>query len=213
MRHRLFVPIAVAAAVAAVTTVVTTGAFARSGGAAPRAPRAAATTCPPFSFVNNTNLAVDASFEIIGPNGSPTTWHFGDPTPIPSAAESWFMHTSNQGATVTSELVPTKVPGPGGTAMLHFIAGGNEGGIYQELASPPALLMFSAWVYVVRGHVALQAQAGNTGPAAWSTKHNQWEQLRVCTDGTVPTGYFVIENENVSGGDFYVDRVEVRETP
>lgn len=174
---------------------------------------AAATACPPFGFVNNINLAKNASFEVAGPNGSATTWQAGGPNFPPSAANNWLMHSSNQSATVSSKLVPTNVPGAGGAKMLHFIAGGNEGGIYQRQDSAPAKLMFSAWVFVKSGHVAVQANGGNLGPTAWSTKHGEWEQLRVCTDGTVPTGFFVVWNEDPNGGDFFVDRVEIRETP
>lgn len=173
---------------------------------------AAATTCPPFGFANNMNLAKNPSFEVAGPNGPSTTWQAGGPDFPPSAANNWLMHSSNQRATVSSKLEPTNVPGPGGGKMLHFIAGGNEGGIYQRQESTPAKLMFSVWVFVKRGHLAVQASGGTSGPTSWSTKQGEWEQLRVCTDGTVPTGYFVIWNEDPNGGDFFVDRVEIRET-
>jgi len=177
---------------------------------------AAATLCPPASFVNNLNLAKNPSFEIIGPKGSPVSSPKGNPNPGPSAAQDWVMHTSNTFAKVTSELLPTTVPGgQGGARMLHFIADGNEGGIYQLLPTTPAKqkLMFSVWVYVRRGHVAIQSSSGNQGPGAWSTKIGEWEQLRICTDGTVPTNMLVIYNQDPTGGDFSVDRVEVRQTP
>ena len=177
---------------------------------------AAATAGPPFGFVGPITVK-NASFEQVGPNGSPTTWNPGDPTPPPSAAKAWFMHTDNFGASVTSELVPTSVPGPGGGKMLHFIAGGNEGGVYQDLrqyypAGVPASVMFSVWVLVRSGHVAVQPNGGTSGPVAWSTKVGEWEQLRVCTDGTVPVDLMVIYNQDPAGGDFYIDRVEVKQT-
>jgi hypothetical protein len=198
--------IGIGAALAAVAMAAATSA---GSGAAVHADPGSALQCPPFGFVSTTNLVKDPSFETIGPKGSPTTWHQGDPTPPPSAAAKWFMHTSNDEATVTSELVPTTVPGPGGTSMLHFIAGGNEGGVYQQVAASPPFLMFSVWVYVKKGHVVIQGGGGTSGPASWSIHHNQWEQLRVCTDGTITTGYFLVENEDPNGGDFYVDRAEV----
>jgi hypothetical protein len=73
--------------------------------------------------------------------------------------------------------------------------------------------MLSAWVLVRSGQVGIQLQGGNTGPAAFSTKIGEWEQLRVCTDGTVPSDFIVIYNQAPSGGIFFVDRVEVRDTP
>ncbi len=175
---------------------------------------AAATNCPPFSFASPTNLAKNPSFEIVGPKGPTTIWLPGNPIPPLSAARFWLMHTNNSpGAPVASKLVSTTVPGPGGSRMLRFRAGGNEGGLLQLLPSAPAKVMFSAWVYVRRGRVALAATAGPEGPAAWSTKRNEWEQLRVCTDGTVPTGFFSIYNQDPQGGEFFVDRVEIRQTP
>lgn len=179
-------------------------------------PRAAgaATNCPPFSFTSNLNLARNPSFELVGPKGSPTIWLPGNPIPPPSAARDWLMHTNDPpGAPVASQLLSTTVPGPGGSRMLRFRAGGNEGGLLQQLPSAPAKLMFSAWVYVRRGRVQLAASAGADVPTAWSTKRNQWEQLRVCTDGTIPTGFFSIYNQDPQGGEFFVDRVEIRQTP
>lgn len=172
----------------------------------------AAKNCPPFGFVGSTNLARNPSFETVGPNGSPTSWQQGGPAMPPSAARDWFMHSSNDGDTVRSRLVATTVPAAGGSRMLYFRAGGNEGGVFQQLHAP-AKLMFSAWVYVRRGKVSLAATADSSGPAAFSTKLNQWEQLRVCTDGTVPTGFFSIYNQDPEGGEFFVDRVEIRQTP
>ena len=72
--------------------------------------------------------------------------------------------------------------------------------------------MFSVWLFVRRGHVAIQPGGGTRGPGAWSTKHGEWEQLRICSDGSVPVGMFFIVNEDPNGGDFFADRVEIRET-
>lgn len=173
----------------------------------------AAIHCPPYSFANNVNYAQNPGFEIAGPNGSLTTWQNGDPTPAPSAAAGWSMHSSNAGARVLSELVTTHAPGPNGARMLRFVAGGNEGGIYQLINNPPAKVMFSAWVFVRSGRAELQADALTQGPVAWTTKTGEWEQLRVCTDGSVPTNWFLIYNQDPRGGEFYVDRVEVRALP
>jgi hypothetical protein len=169
-----------------------------------------AADCPPIGFVNGVNLAVNPSFEV-GPGFA--AWPPG-PVPPPSAAVGWFMHTSNNNALVTSSLVPTTVPGPGGARMLFFRAGGNEGGIYQTIANSPARVMFSVWVKVMLGQVVIGAHnmLGMT-PYSWSTKLNEWEQLRVCTNGTNPTGYFFIANETATGGAFYVDRVEIKAIP
>jgi hypothetical protein len=173
----------------------------------------AARVCPPYSFVNNVNYAANSGFELIGQNGSPTSWQAGDASPAPSAAAGWFMHSNNAGARVVSELVTTHAPGPNGARMLRFVAGGAEGGIYQILNNPPAKVMFSAWVFVRAGRAELQLDALSQGPIAWTTKIGEWEQLRVCTDGTIQPNWFLIYNQAPRGGEFFVDRVEVRAIP
>ena len=177
------------------------------------ADQGAAIACPPYAFLNNVNYAANNGFEMIGQNGSPTFWQAGLASPAPSAAAGWFMHSSNGGARVVSEIVTTHAPGPNGARMLRFIAGGNEGGIYQTLNNPPAKVMFSAWVFVRSGRAELQVDALSQGPISWTTKIGEWEQLRVCTDGTIQPNWFSIYNQDPRGGEFFVDRVEVRAIP
>ena len=170
--------------------------------------------CPPIGFVTG-NTAVNASFETAQPGvpvGTETCW-----TPrggsTNSAAANWTMHSSNDGDKVCSTLVPSNAPGNGGGLMLKFKAGGNEGGVFQSIPGTAGkTYMFSAWVKVAKGQVAMQSSGGNTGPVSWSTKHGVWEQLRVCTDSTGATDTMVIYNQDPNGGVFYVDRVELRET-
>jgi hypothetical protein len=170
--------------------------------------------CPPIGFVTG-NTAVNASFETAQPGvpvGTETCW-----TPragsTNSAAANWTMHSSNDGDKVCSTLVPSNAPHNGGGLMLKFKAGGNEGGVFQSIPGTAGkTYMFSAWVKVAKGQVAMQSSGGNTGPVAWSTKHGEWEQLRVCTDSTGATDTMVIYNQDPNGGVFYVDRVELRET-
>jgi hypothetical protein len=182
-----------------------------AGGALAQSP--AASSCPPIGFLSG-QLAQNASFETVGPDGPVTCWVNGDPGPPPSAADGWFMHSSNAGATVCSKLVPTNVPGPGGQNMLLFKAGGNEGGVYQNHNLPPnKAYMFSVWVYVRRGQLAIQSNGGVGGPVAWSTKVGQWEQLRVCTNSQFGTNSLVAYNQDPNGGEFLLDRVELREIP
>jgi hypothetical protein len=134
---------------------------------------AAATSCPPYGFVNHpnnaVNLAKNPSFErCIGPQ---TT--YGSFTP--SAAADWVMHSDNYNAKVFSECVVTHAPGPNGEKMLRFVAGGGEGGVIQFMASPPPKVMFSAWVFVKKGLVQIQPHGGAGGPVAHSTKRGEWE--------------------------------------
>ena len=175
------------------------------------AEQAAAPSCPPYGFVNQpsnlVNLAKNPSFErCIGPQTAIGSF-------TPSAAADWVMHSDNYNAKVFSECVVTHAPGPNGARMLHFVAGGGEGGVIQFMDSPPPKVMFSAWVFVTKGMVQIQPHGGAGGPVAHSTKHGEWEQLRVCSDGSVATNAYIILNQDPAGGDFYVDRVEVKALP
>jgi hypothetical protein len=162
-------------------------------------------------------LGSNTNFEAPSPGipaGTLTCWVPGLPTPPPSAAANWTMHTSNDADRVCSQLVPSTTPGPHGTYMLRFVAGGNEGGVFQSLTVPPSgQYMFSVWVFVLSGQVAVQSSAGVGGPVAWTTKINQWEQLRVCNNSLFPADTMVVYNQEPNGGSFYIDRVELREIP
>jgi hypothetical protein len=176
------------------------------GGVAPVAYMPPGTACPPYYFLNNVNYSANPSFEtgVSTMSGPPNT---------ASAATGWKMHTSNSGAPITTARVATTAPGPSGSRMMAVFAGGNEGGIYQNVRTP-AKVMFSAWVWVNTGKVVIGTHAMvDQGPYAWSTKTHEWEQLRVCTDGSYPPGWFFIYNQNPTGGSFYVDRVEIRAIP
>jgi hypothetical protein len=191
--------------------VLAAGLVAVSVGSA-RAQSPAASACPTQYFLSG-ELALNPSLETVGPNGPTTCWSAGDPSPAPSAAAGWFMHSSNSQATVCSRMIPTTLPW-GGSRMVHFRAGGNEGGLYQYVNLPTdKTYMFSVWVYVRRGQVAIQSNALSGGPVSWSTKIGQWEQLRVCTNSLFSTNMLVVYNQDPDGGDFFVDLAELREIP
>lgn len=177
-----------------------------------------ASQCPGFS-ISPVNLAVNPGFEAPGAGGpvAPVAcWQIGDSLPATSAAAGWLMHTSNDGARVCSRLVESTAPGPNGRRMLAFMAGSNEGGIYQDVRSivdPARAYMFSAWVLVRSGKVGMSGTGSVGGPSSFSTKIGEWEQLRVCTNSRAVTDILSIYNQDPAGGMFYVDRVELREIP
>jgi hypothetical protein len=184
----------------------------------------AAPICPPLSFPDTINLAKNPSFEVAGKYG-PFKVYLGSGLEE-SAAANWQVHSSNGHALVTTELLPTTVPvgtDPAGLVegqkrMLHVIARGSEGGVYQIPPSPPGYAMCSVWVFVKSGQVVMGVNVTNLGPVACSEKHNEWEELRVCTaddcvhDKKTPVNWVFIYNEDQKGGEFYVDRVELRRT-
>ena len=178
----------------------------------------AASQCPGYS-ISPTNVAVNPGFERPAANvpvGDTTCWQIGDPLPSNAAAAGWQMHTSNDGARVCSRLVDSTTPGPNGRRMLAFRAGGNEGGIYQDvrgIVDPARAYMFSAWIFVRSGKVVMSGTGNVGGPAAFTTKIGEWEQLRVCTNSRAVTDILSIYNQDAAGGTFLVDRVELREIP
>jgi hypothetical protein len=185
--------------------------------AAQAGPSPANQACPNY-FFNSGNLAKNPSFEVPEPGttaGQNVCWSQGGAAFPPSAAAGWGMHSSNTMAPVCSRLVPGSAPGPGGSSMLLFRAGSNEGGIYQNQAGldPKKSYMVSVWIYTVSGQVAIQSNSFVGGPFAFTSKLGEWEQLRVCTNGLTSTNQLVIYNQAVTGGSFYADRVELREMP
>jgi hypothetical protein len=170
----------------------------------------AAVTCPAYSPAGP-NVALNPDFETVGPCGASTVWNMGNGAcGTNSAASNWSIHSSNTGTAIATYQVQTTLPIGGLTKMLRIIARGNESGVWQPLPAGMTAVMVSAWIYTRRGHVVLQATGGNTGPSAWNAKTNEWEELRVCTNGIVPVDTIVIYNEDPAGGDFLVDRVEAR---
>src|SRR5262245_11916921 len=163
--------------------------------------------CPTQFFLTG-NLAGNSNFEAPAPGipvGQTTCWIPG--LPAQSAAAGWTMHSSNAQDRVCSQLLPSTAPEPNGTLMLKFIAGGNEGGVFQNFTGNiNSTYMFSVWVYVLSGQVAVASSCCVGGPVAWSTKIGQWEELRVCNNLLWPADSLVVYNEDPNGGSFYVDR-------
>lgn len=171
----------------------------------------AAVSCPAYSPAGP-NVALNPDFEAVGPCGTSTFWLMGNgPCGINSAALNWSIHSSNTGTLVATYQLQSSLPIGGLAKMLRIIARGNESGVWQPLPAGMTSVMLSAWVYVRKGHVVLQANGGTSGPNAWNAKMNEWEQLRICTNGLVPVDTIVIYNEDPAGGDFLVDRVEARQ--
>lgn len=178
----------------------------------------AASACPDYSFPGGSpppNLAANPSFETAAagvPVGTVTCWPRSSDQ---SAAAKWLMHSNNppNSAPVCSALVPADPHiGPTGHYMLAVKAGANEGGVYQGLTLDPSkAYMFSVWVKVLKGKVAIQSRGMVGGPVSWTTKTGEWEQLRVCTNSRTNTDMMVVFNQDPNGGVFYVDRAELVE--
>jgi hypothetical protein len=180
-------------------------------------PAQCTSVCPPMSFLSNVNFAGNPDLEAAGPcglyawiaNGGGNCILAGVPW---SAAQLWRLHGDNLARPVQSWWEPSTLPIGGMVRMLHIKAQGNESGVYQPFVMPVGAnsVMFSVWVKVITGHVIIGTNAMvNVGPYAWSTKTGEWEELRVCTNGS-PVNMLFIYNANLAGGEFYVDRFEVK---
>lgn len=170
--------------------------------------------CPPAGFnANAQNLLRNANFEEIGPRGRRASFSGRDGADDSrSAAADWTMHTSNDRANVTTELITSTRPG-GGKSMLHVSAGSNEGGVYQAFAADnrgPTRVVASAWVFVRRGRVVIGT--GNSGfitNSALSTTTGRWELLQACSNGDTTNNWFVVYSTAVEGSEFLIDLASV----
>jgi hypothetical protein len=174
-------------------------------------------SCPPYSVPDAPNLLVNPDFE--APTSVAfTSWCHGIGS-LDAVAPGWKIHSDNQGSCIYTDMKPSDLPIGGKYRMIHVVAHGGESGIWQMLppeitnSNPKVKMMASVWVKVISGHVILQPNGGNKGPSSWSTKKNEWELLRVCTDATADVNMFIVYNEQTTGGEFYVDRAEVKVVP
>jgi hypothetical protein len=158
------------------------------------------------------------SFEILGPNGSPTV--HSPPVPGgagPSAAESWgvFHNTAGGPNTSVTELVATTLPLPGvGTRMIHVETDGVFNGIVQTTGptgSGPPSCTASAWLFVNSGVVGMGAGNGGATQATsiLTTTTGAWEHLQV-ENLDSPCNEIVFYSIG-GGADYYVESAEIKE--
>ena len=151
------------------------------------------------------NLLDNASFDLIGPSGSPVTVITGAPGGAGnSAAASWTMFTNTPGY-LSSELLPDSRPGGSGR-MIHVTTRGQRNGLVQVFdlfGRGPSRTFAYAWVYVIRGQVGIgTGNGGNTGIDTTSTVLNQWQRIQAY-NGASPANEFIIYS-NVADTEFYV---------
>lgn len=153
------------------------------------------------------------SFEIVGPNGSPTVHS----PPVPggagiSAADSWGVFHNTAPATTTTELVASTLPG-GGARMIHVETDRVLNGINQVTGGPgsgPAKGIASAWVFVNSGVVGMgSGNHGNTGIDIQTSVTGLWEYLQA-PSGQTPFNQILFYDMS-SGADFYVEEADMLE--
>lgn len=181
---------------------------------------AAVTMCSAVSSQNpNQNSAINPNFESCSTNtqasceGKKVKGNC-EPLPAPTAI-GWKINSDNSGSKATSKCVSVEVSGKNDRRMLKLVSNGNKRGVFLELPNlkSDAKRMLSTWVWVRSGQVAIAQQDGNKRPVSWSTKGSGWEQLRICSNGAVPTNSIVISNQVKGGSRFEVDRIEMGNIP
>lgn len=157
------------------------------------------------SALTAANLLDNASFDAVGPSGSPVTVITGAPGGAGnSAAASWTMFTNTPGY-LSSELQVDTRPGGSGR-MIHVTTRGARNGLVQVFDlfnRGPSRTFAYAWVYVVRGQAGIgTGNGGATGIDATTTVLNQWQRISAY-NGANPANEFIIYS-TVPDTEFYV---------
>ncbi len=164
------------------------------------------------------NLLSNPTFATVGPNGSSVSVTTAVPGSAGwSAAQNWAMFTNNAGP-ISSELVPSTLPG--GVRMIHVVTQADRNGISQVFGGAssctvngPAHAEAGAWIYVLRGRVGIgTGNGGNTGFDAYTHTTGQWEWVQA-KNGVSPANTFIIYAATTYGADFYVGFARVNEVP
>lgn len=157
------------------------------------------------SALSAPNLLANASFDNVGPSGSPVSVITAAPGGAGnSAAASWTMFTNTAGY-LMSELAPDSRVGGSGR-MIHVSTRGKGNGLVQVFdlfGRGPAKAFAYAWIYVVRGQVGIgTGNGGNTGIDATTSVLGQWQRIDAY-NGVSPANEFIIYS-NVADTEFYV---------
>lgn len=156
---------------------------------------------------------VNPSFEIIGPNGSPTVHSPGVPGGAGvSAADAWGVFHNTVPATTTTAVLPSTLPGAG-ARMLQVQTDRVLNGINQVTGPPgsgPQKGIASAWVRVNSGVVGMgSGNHGNTGIDIQTTLTGTWEYLQA-PNGQTPFNQILFYDQS-GGADFYVEEADMLE--
>jgi hypothetical protein len=95
---------------------------------------------------------------------------------------------------------------PPGTSeqILEVCTNGEFNGLVQASLGPVAHTVSSAWVFVLRGQVAIgTGTGGSTGFDATSTKTYEWEKLQAPNGGS-PANEFIVYSASPDGAWFFI---------
>lgn len=127
-----------------------------------------------------------------------------------SAAKNWTVGANILGTTVQTKLLPSTLVNGG--RMIHVTTDGARSGLVQvfgPLGQGPGKVYACAWIYVVKGQVAIgTGNGGNTGSDVVLWKTGSWERLEV-SNGVSPANEFIIYAVSHGGAEFYVESAEI----
>jgi hypothetical protein len=130
-------------------------------------------------------------------------------------AASWTGWTQGrQDRVMLTDLQPSTLPIPGSRRMLHVSTTIDTAGLVQAFApqdTGPQRVESAAWIYVLRGEVAIgTGNGGNTGYDARTTEQGRWIRLSA-PNGVSPANEFIIYAASPGGAEFFVAAASVRE--
>jgi hypothetical protein len=157
------------------------------------------------SALSAPNLLANASFDLVGPSGTPVSVITAVPGSAGnSAAASWTMFTNTAGY-IMSELLPDSRPGGSGR-MIHVRTRGSNNGLVQVFDlfnRGPSRTFAYAWIYVLRGQVGIgTGNGGGTGIDATTSALGTWQRISAYNGGS-PANEFIIYS-TVADTEFYV---------
>ena len=130
-------------------------------------------------------------------------------------AASWTGWTQGrQDRVMLTDLQPSTLPIPGSRRMLHVSTTIDTAGLVQMFApqdTGPVRVESAAWIYVLRGEVAIgTGNGGNTGFDARTAERARWIRLSA-PNGVSPANEFIIYASSPGGAEFFVAAASVRE--
>jgi hypothetical protein len=130
-----------------------------------------------------------------------------------SAAAVWSVFVNSCGTNISTELIPSTLPG-GGKYMIHVVTTGNGNGLVYCCFANQTTTLSSIWVYLNSGCVGMGTGDGgdtaNTDEMTCET--NSWIQFKA-PNGVSPANEFIVYSVITAGADFYADNAKVIGVP
>jgi len=176
------------------------------------------------------NLVLNPSFELIGPDGADTSLGpAASPPDFPSAALDWMIwnnatltpttstaYCANGSADPACKVGAFQPPAIDGTHTLHVVTDSSSSGVFQQflpLNAGPMDVVWSIWIYVVSGQVAVAVGNGGgthpVGAGQITSTTGVWQQLNSHNDPTNSPANEITIYSASAGANFYVDAADV----